>query len=74
MVDITFDPNCEFPVDMTQEELDELITSIKKLAEDGILERNSTEIDLDKLKEEDPELYQSLISCLEHMEKDTKPN
>lgn len=62
MVEIKFDPNCEFPPEMTQEDLDELVANIKEMAENGTLEKNSEEVDLDKLSEENPELYELLIN------------
>ena len=57
---VIFDPNCEFPDDMTQEELDELVKQIKQMAEDGTLLENSEIVDLDELEEEDPELFERI--------------
>ena len=62
VVEIKFDPNCEFPSNMTQEDLDKLVEEIKKMAEEGTLMENSEEVDLDKLQEENPDLYKLLIN------------
>ena len=34
-------PNCVFPEDMTQEELDEIFENLKTMVENGTLEENS---------------------------------
>jgi hypothetical protein len=40
-MEIKIDPNCVFPEDMTQTELDEMIADFKQMIEDGTLEENS---------------------------------
>ena len=49
---IIIDPNCVFPDDMTQEELDDMIKDFEEMIEDGTLEENSeplTEEEYEKL-------------------------
>jgi len=50
------------PDDMTQEELDEIIEVMTRKFEEGTLIEDSEEIDMDELREEDPELYDYLMS------------
>ena len=38
---IIIDPNCVFPDDMTQEELDSMLKDFEEMIEDGTLEENS---------------------------------
>jgi len=40
-MEIKIDPNCVFPADMTQEELDDMLKDFKEMIEDGTLEENS---------------------------------
>lgn len=48
--------------DGTQEQLDQLIESIQKMAVDGTLLEQSAPIDLDSLEEENPELYDKVMN------------
>ena len=57
---VVFRPGC-FPDDMTQEEIDEMVDTLTKMANDGTLFENSEPIDLDELEENDPEAYAKLI-------------
>jgi hypothetical protein len=50
-IKIRFVPGCFDDFEGTQEELDELVAEIKKLAESGELEEMSTPIDLELLDE-----------------------
>ena len=43
-MEIKIDPNCVFPEDMTQEELDDMLENLKNMAENGTLEENSRPI------------------------------
>lgn len=56
------------PDDMTQDELDELLADMQKMVDDGTLFENSIPLDMEKLKEEDPEIYEQLMI----MDSDTK--
>ena len=62
---ITFAPGCFDQFDGSQEELDELIADIMKMAEDGTLLEQSNEIDLETLLEEDPEFVELLLNQIE---------
>ena len=43
-MEIKIDPNCVFPPDMTQEELDDMLKDFKEMIENGTLEENSEPI------------------------------
>lgn len=65
-VKVEFAPGCFDQFDGTQEELDEMIADIMKMAEDGTLLEQSNEIDIDALLEEDPEFVEMLLNQLEN--------
>jgi transcription antitermination factor NusG len=50
---VEFAPGCFDSFEGTQEELDELIAEIQRLADTGELFENSIELDLDELSDED---------------------
>lgn len=52
----------------TQEELDALINEIEKAAKSGDLFQNSTQVDLEELEIEDPELANQLRESLDDIE------
>jgi hypothetical protein len=62
--EIVFAPGCFDNFEGTQEELDEMIAEIQRMAESGELFENSTELDLEDLAEEDPEFADKLIESL----------
>jgi hypothetical protein len=62
--EIVFAPGCFDNFEGTQEELDEMIAEIQRMAESGELFENSTELDLEELSEEDPEFADKLIESL----------
>lgn len=62
---VEFAPGCFDQFDGTQEELDEMIADIMKMAEDGTLLEQSNEIDIDALLEEDPEFVELLLNQIE---------
>ena len=62
--EIIFAPGCFDNFEGTQEELDEMIAEIQRMAESGELFENSTELDLEDLAKEDPEFADKLIESL----------
>ena len=62
--EIVFAPGCFDAFEGTQEELDEMIAEIQRMAESGELFENSQPLDLDDLTEEDPEFAQKLADSL----------
>jgi hypothetical protein len=62
--EIVFAPGCFDNFEGTQEELDEMIAEIQRMAESGELFENSQPLDLDELSEEDPEFAQKLSESL----------
>jgi hypothetical protein len=62
--EIVFAPGCFDNFEGTQEELDEMIAEIQRMAESGELFENSQPLDLDELSEEDPEFAQKLADSL----------
>jgi len=63
--EIIFAPGCFDSFEGTQEELDEMIAEIKRMAESGELFEQATALDLDDLSEEDPEFAEQLINSLD---------
>lgn len=63
---IEFAPGCFDGFEGSQEELDELISEIKKMISSGELLENSTAIDLEELAETDPRLAEKIIENLEN--------
>lgn len=66
---IEFAPGCFDNFDGTQEELDDMIAEINRMFESGELEANATEVDIDELIEEDPELADKLFASFDNEEK-----
>jgi hypothetical protein len=62
--EIVFAPGCFDSFEGTQEELDEMIAEIRRMAESGELFENSTELDFEELAEEDPEFADKLSQSL----------
>jgi hypothetical protein len=63
--EIIFAPGCFDSFEGTQEELDEMIAEIKRMAESGELFEQATALDLDDLSEDDPEFAEQLINSLD---------
>ena len=64
---IEFAPGAFDSFEGTQEELDELIAEITKMAESGELFEKSQPLDLEALEDEDPELAHKIMSSLENL-------
>ncbi len=60
-IKIEFVPGCFDQFDGSQEELDQLVAEIQKMAESGELFEKSKSIDFDDLLEEDPEFAEAII-------------
>jgi len=58
---VVLDKNFTCDNDLTQEDLDGIIEEMSNMSEEE-LDATSTPVDLEKLKEEDPELYQLLTT------------
>lgn len=65
---ITFMPGAFDNFEGSQEELDALINEIEKAAKSGDLFQNSTQVDLEELEIEDPELAKQLRESLDDIE------
>lgn len=70
---LIFDPGCFDDFDGTQEELDEIIAEINKMFENGSLEDNSREVDLEELFETDPETAEKIINSLHRTDNNEPP-
>jgi len=67
-VKIEFDPHCFDDFEGTQEELDELVAEIQSMFEGKTreeIEANSSEVDIDELLADDPELALKLFEKLD---------
>jgi hypothetical protein len=62
-ITVEFAPGAFDQFDGTQEELDELIMEITRMAESGELAERSRKIDLDNLSESDMEIVEHLIKA-----------
>jgi len=65
---ITYMPGAFDNFEGTQEELDALIKEFERSVESGDLEKISEPVDLDKMKQEDPELANMLQEMFEKLE------
>ena len=61
MTKVIIDKNTVLPADMTQEDLDDLLKLMQELADSGKLEEMSIPLDMEELKEREPELYNSIM-------------
>lgn len=68
-IKVEFAPGCFDHFDGTQEELDELIAEIKRMAQSGELRDNARQIDFDDLSEEDMEAIEHLMMIEEEQGK-----
>jgi hypothetical protein len=64
-IKIEFAPGAFDTFDGTQEELNELVAEIQKMAETGELFEKSTPVDFDELVDEDPEWAERIINSLD---------
>ena len=67
-IQVIFTPGCFDDFEGTQEELDEFVAEIQRMADSGELLANSEPVDLDELARDCPELAQQLAedSDLDH--------
>lgn len=61
---IVFAPGCFDSFEGSQEELDQLVSEIQTMVENGDLFEKGKPLDLDELIEEDPELAEKLLAQL----------
>jgi predicted Zn-dependent peptidase len=69
---IEFAPGAFDNFDGTQEELNELLAEIQRLADSGELLERSTEVDIDQLLEDDPEYAAQVLASLERLDNDDR--
>jgi len=72
-ITIEFAPGAFDHFEGTQEELDELVSEIKRMFESGEMLENSQPLDIEALMEEDPETACHIIEALTRDE-DTPPH
>jgi len=63
-IKIEFAPGAFDNFDGTQEELDELVAEITRMAESGEMLEKSQRVDIEELMEEDPEWAKAIIETL----------
>jgi hypothetical protein len=63
-ISIEFAPGCFDNFEGTQEELEEMIAEITKMAQSGELFEKSRNVDLEELLEEEPEWAEKIIDSL----------
>lgn len=61
---IEFAPGCFDSFDGTQEELDELVAEIQRMAETGELFEKSNPLDIDEMIDEEPEVAERILRAL----------
>jgi hypothetical protein len=61
---IEFAPGCFDNFDGTQEELDELVAEIQRMAETGELFEKSNPLDIDEMIDEEPEVAERILKAL----------
>jgi hypothetical protein len=69
--EIVFAPGCFDSFEGTQEELEEMIAEITRMAETGELFEKSRVVDLDELMEEEPEWAEKIIDSIDSNDKRT---
>ena len=67
---IEFVPGCFDDFEGTQEELDDLITEITKMANDGTMEKNAIKLDMDDLSDDDLRALEVLDRLFEDEDED----
>ena len=63
-IEIRFAPGCFDSFSGSQEELDELMSEIQKMADTGELFEKANPLDIDELIDEDPEFAETLLRQL----------
>ena len=63
-IEIRFAPGCFDSFSGSQEELDELMSEIQKMADTGELFERANPLDIDELIDEDPEFAETLLRQL----------
>jgi hypothetical protein len=61
---IEFAPGCFDSFDGTQEELNELVAEIQRMAETGELFEKSNPLDIDEMIDEEPEVAERILKAL----------
>ena len=61
-IKIEFAPGCFDNFEGSQEELDELIAEITRMARSGELQERAVQVDFDNLDEEDAEMFEKLAA------------
>lgn len=62
---IEFAPGCFDNFDGSQEELDELVAEIQRMAETGELFEKSNPLDIDEMIDEEPEVAERILRALQ---------
>ena len=71
-IKIEFAPGCFDNFSGSQEELDELIAEIQKMADSGELFEKSRTLDIDELIDEDPDFAENLLRHLNQIDNDDR--
>lgn len=66
--EVVFDPGCFDELDMTQEELDQFVAMIQKMAEDGTLMENSRQLTDEDIEEMDEETRNKLLGAIDNID------
>ena len=64
---VKFAPGCFDNWEGTQQELDDFVAQINKMAESGEFMKNAIHVDLDELEQLNPEFYDSIINDVDHI-------
>ena len=67
-LEVVFAPGCFDTFEGSQEELDEIMAEILRMAESGELTQRSTSVDLDELYDLEPERAQQIIQALDNID------
>jgi len=66
-VQVKIAKNAVLDPDMTQEEMDDMLKALQDMVDNGTLDSESKPVDMDRIKDEDPALYDILISALDEV-------
>ena len=67
-LEVVFAPGCFDTFEGSQEELDEIMAEILRMAESGELTERSSSVDLDELYDLEPERAQQIIQALDNID------
>lgn len=67
-LEVVFAPGCFDSFEGSQEELDEIMAEILRMAESGELTQRSSSVDLDELYDLEPERAQQIIQALDNID------